>query len=63
CGVTGFYPRFIEVVWQRNEDFVSDVESPGLLPNHDGTYQIKKTLILAAEDEAEYLCHVDHSCL
>nr|AAN78091.1 non-classical MHC class I antigen [Squalus acanthias] len=63
CLVTGFYPRFIEVVWQRNEDFVSGVESPGLLPNHDGTYQIKITLTLAAEDEAEYWCHVTHSSL
>uniref|UniRef100_A0A4W3GIT6 Ig-like domain-containing protein n=1 Tax=Callorhinchus milii TaxID=7868 RepID=A0A4W3GIT6_CALMI len=38
CLVTGFYPRPIEVTWTRDGNTVHEVESSGVLPNHDHTF-------------------------
>ncbi|XP_069489020.1 H-2 class I histocompatibility antigen, alpha chain-like [Ambystoma mexicanum] len=63
CYVYGFYPREIEVKWIR-----SGVEMPlewsQLLPNPDGTYQIKATVEVQEGDEKNmYDCQVEHSSL
>ncbi|XP_069491373.1 major histocompatibility complex class I-related gene protein-like isoform X3 [Ambystoma mexicanum] len=63
CYAYGFYPREIEVKWIR-----SGVEMPlewsQLLPNPDGTYQIKATVEVQEGDEKNmYECQVEHSSL
>ncbi|XP_072513957.1 class I histocompatibility antigen, F10 alpha chain-like isoform X2 [Salminus brasiliensis] len=63
CHVTGFYPRVVQVVWlgpdlQPVDEGVTDV-----LPNEDGTYQTRKSVIVPEEDVGEhtYSCVVLHS--
>ncbi|XP_072513017.1 uncharacterized protein [Salminus brasiliensis] len=63
CHVTGFYPRVVQVVWlgpdlQSVDEGVTDV-----LPNEDGTYQTRKSVIVPEEDVGEhtYSCVVLHS--
>ncbi|XP_072512934.1 class I histocompatibility antigen, F10 alpha chain-like [Salminus brasiliensis] len=62
CHVTGFYPRVVQVVWlgpdlQPVDEGVTDV-----LPNEDGTYQTRKSVIVPEEDVGEhtYSCVVLH---
>ncbi|MBN3289410.1 HA1F protein, partial [Polypterus senegalus] len=67
CHVTGFFPRDIEVMWQDGGPRDLDVESGELLPNEDGTYQVKKTLKLRVNKDklkkGDYSCRVAHSSL
>ncbi|XP_067834389.1 class I histocompatibility antigen, F10 alpha chain-like [Heptranchias perlo] len=63
CLVTGFYPVNIEVTWLRNGERVSESQSSGVRPNHDGTHQIKKEIEVNAGDEDQYSCQIEHSSL
>ncbi|XP_075057199.1 BOLA class I histocompatibility antigen, alpha chain BL3-6-like [Mixophyes fleayi] len=64
CWVYGFYPRAVDVKWIQNEqDEVPLDEAQQILPNPDGTYQIRVTVEVAAGEEERYSCHVDHSSL
>ncbi|XP_067834355.1 class I histocompatibility antigen, F10 alpha chain-like isoform X2 [Heptranchias perlo] len=63
CLVTGFYPVNIEVTWLRNGEQVSESQSSGVRPNHDGTHQIKKEIEVNAGDEDQYSCQIEHSSL
>nr|XP_055024613.1 class I histocompatibility antigen, Gogo-C*0202 alpha chain-like [Misgurnus anguillicaudatus] len=51
CLATGFYPRHINLTLLRNGKPVVDHEIMGgeLLPNGDGTYQMRKSLEIPAE--------------
>ncbi|KAG2469365.1 HA1F protein, partial [Polypterus senegalus] len=51
CHIAGFFPRAIEVVWQNGGPRDLDVESGEVLPNEDGTFQVKKTLKLTKKPE------------
>ncbi|XP_042202289.1 major histocompatibility complex class I-related gene protein-like [Callorhinchus milii] len=65
CLVTGFYPRPIEVTWTRDGNTVHEVESSGVLPNHDHTFQTVKQMELetgSAGDQG-FSCLVEHSSL
>ncbi|XP_048121005.1 MHC class I polypeptide-related sequence A-like isoform X4 [Alosa alosa] len=65
CHVTGFYPREVHVEWldERGHKLVDGVISEEVLPNGDGTYQVRRTL--KVPDEAPwsqiYRCQVVHS--
>ncbi|KAG7458992.1 hypothetical protein MATL_G00226490 [Megalops atlanticus] len=66
CLATGFYPRHINLTLQRNGQPVPDQEltrgEP--LPNGDGTYQLRRSLSVSAEELRErhlYTCTVTHS--
>ncbi|KAG7458989.1 hypothetical protein MATL_G00226480 [Megalops atlanticus] len=66
CLATGFYPRYINMTLQRNGQPVPDQEltrgEP--LPNGDGTYQLRRSLSVSAEELRErhlYTCTVTHS--
>ncbi|XP_029440559.1 major histocompatibility complex class I-related gene protein-like [Rhinatrema bivittatum] len=64
CLVTGLYPREIEVKWVRNGQVtMQGTVTTGILPNHDGTYQIQVSVDIDPQEEATYDCHVDHSSL
>ncbi|XP_048015333.1 class I histocompatibility antigen, F10 alpha chain-like isoform X2 [Megalobrama amblycephala] len=64
CLATGFYPRHINLTLFRDGQPVSDHEITGgdLLPNGDGTYQMRKSLEISA-DEHKYTCSATHLSL
>ncbi|XP_051899762.1 class I histocompatibility antigen, F10 alpha chain-like [Pristis pectinata] len=63
CNVFGFYPTAINVSWFRNGHRVSETKSTGILPNEDGTYQLRSVLEFDPFDGKKYSCHIDHSSL
>uniref|UniRef100_A0A671SRI8 Ig-like domain-containing protein n=1 Tax=Sinocyclocheilus anshuiensis TaxID=1608454 RepID=A0A671SRI8_9TELE len=65
CLATGFYPRHINLTLFRDEQPVSDHEITGgdLLPNADGTYQMRKSLEISAADKHRYTCSATHLSL
>ncbi|KAI7812153.1 putative hereditary hemochromatosis protein-like protein, partial [Triplophysa rosa] len=68
CLATGFYPRHISLTMLRDGQPVSDHEITGgdLLPNDDGTYQMRKILRISAEEQRrkhKYTCTATHLSL
>ncbi|XP_072406493.1 class I histocompatibility antigen, F10 alpha chain-like isoform X3 [Chiloscyllium punctatum] len=63
CLATRFYPVDIEVTWLRNGEVMSETQSSGVRPNHDGTHQIQKEIEINAGDEDQYSCQIEHSSL
>ncbi|XP_016124716.1 zinc-alpha-2-glycoprotein-like isoform X1 [Sinocyclocheilus grahami] len=65
CLATGFYPRHINLTLFRDGQPVSDHEITGgdLLPNADGTYQMRKSLEISAADKHKYTCSATHLSL
>ncbi|XP_038226871.1 antigen-presenting glycoprotein CD1d-like [Dermochelys coriacea] len=66
CRVTGFYPRPIRVAWlQDGEEVVPGgrLNSSGILPNADLTYQLRSSLAVEPGDGHSYACQVEHSSL
>ncbi|KAL1247312.1 hypothetical protein QQF64_022688, partial [Cirrhinus molitorella] len=65
CLATGFYPRHINLTLFRDEQLVPDREITGgdLLPNGDGTYQMRKSLEISAADKHKYTCSATHLSL
>ncbi|XP_043084439.1 major histocompatibility complex class I-related gene protein-like [Puntigrus tetrazona] len=65
CLATGFYPRHINLTLFRDQQPVADHEITGgdLLPNDDGTYQMRKSLEISAADKHKYTCSVTHLSL
>ncbi|XP_026101481.1 major histocompatibility complex class I-related gene protein-like isoform X2 [Carassius auratus] len=65
CLSSGFYPRHINLTLFRDGQPVSDHEITGgdLLPNADGTYQMRKSLEISAADKHKYTCSVTHLSL
>ncbi|KAK6470097.1 H-2 class I histocompatibility antigen [Huso huso] len=64
CHVTGFFPRAVEVTWVRDgrDHLEQGVQSGEVLPNQDGTYQLRKILTVSPEEQRRhnYSCQVDH---
>nr|QGX07421.1 nonclassical MHC class I antigen [Ginglymostoma cirratum] len=63
CLVTGFYPQSINVTWFADGKPVPDTHSTGILPNHDGTYQIRVVFQIERDDGRNYVCRIEHSSL
>ncbi|MBN3305260.1 HA1F protein, partial [Amia calva] len=66
CLATGFFPRDVVLSWQRDgQELHEGVESGELLPNGDGTYQVRKSLRVSSEDLEghTYSCHAYHPSL
>ncbi|KAK6470091.1 H-2 class I histocompatibility antigen, partial [Huso huso] len=65
CHVTGFFPRAVEVTWVRDgrDQLDEGVQSGEVLPNQDGTYQLRKILTVSSEEQKghSYSCQVDHA--
>ncbi|XP_029115888.1 major histocompatibility complex class I-related gene protein-like [Scleropages formosus] len=65
CVATGFYPRRINMTLLRDDRPVPDRELTGgeVLPNGDGTYQLRRSLSVSEEELRErhrYTCTVSH---
>ncbi|KAI4882559.1 hypothetical protein NFI96_002447 [Prochilodus magdalenae] len=66
CHATGFYPKAVNITWQKNgEDLDEDVELGDTLPNLDDTYQKRSNLTVSLEDldKHTYTCVIQHSSL
>ncbi|RXN18358.1 major histocompatibility complex class I-related protein [Labeo rohita] len=68
CLATGFYPRHINLTLFRDGQPVDDDQITGgeILPNGDGTYQMRKTLVISEEElreEYKYNCTMKHLSL
>ncbi|XP_048066580.1 DLA class I histocompatibility antigen, A9/A9 alpha chain-like [Megalobrama amblycephala] len=67
CLATGFYPRHINLTLFRDDQPVDDDQITGgeILPNGDGTYQMRKSLISAEEQREghKYNCTMKHLSL
>ncbi|XP_030621606.1 major histocompatibility complex class I-related gene protein-like [Chanos chanos] len=66
CLATGFYPRHINLTLLRDGQPVPEDQLTGgfLLPNTDGTYQMRKSLeVIAGEVNHNYTCVVTHLSL
>ncbi|XP_077142441.1 class I histocompatibility antigen, F10 alpha chain-like [Ranitomeya variabilis] len=63
CQVYGFHPRPVDVKWMNGEDEVHSYETTHVLPNPDGTYQIRVSAEVTPKDGDSYSCYVDHSSL
>nr|XP_015195425.1 PREDICTED: H-2 class I histocompatibility antigen, alpha chain-like [Lepisosteus oculatus] len=64
CLATGFFPRDILVSWLRDgQELQEDVDSGEVLPNGDGSFQVRKSLRVRAGEEDKYSCRVDHKSL
>ncbi|XP_052408293.1 major histocompatibility complex class I-related gene protein isoform X1 [Carassius gibelio] len=68
CLATGFYPRHINLTLLQDGQPVNEERITGgaLLPNPDGTYQMRKSVELSAEEQRErhtYTCSVTHLSL
>ncbi|XP_048066604.1 major histocompatibility complex class I-related gene protein-like isoform X2 [Megalobrama amblycephala] len=55
CLATGFYPRHINLTLFRDDHPVDDDQITGgeILPNGDGSYQMRKSLVISAEELLE----------
>ncbi|XP_067249912.1 DLA class I histocompatibility antigen, A9/A9 alpha chain-like [Chanodichthys erythropterus] len=65
CLATGFYPRHINLTLFRDDQPVDDDQITGgeILPNGDVTYQMRKSLVISAEEQRErhkYNCTMKH---
>ncbi|KAM4053548.1 class I histocompatibility antigen, F10 alpha chain-like [Anomaloglossus baeobatrachus] len=63
CQVYGFHPRAVDVKWMNGEDEVHSYETTRVLPNPDGSYQIRVSTEVTPKDGDRYSCYVDHSSL
>uniref|UniRef100_A0A673H0E0 Ig-like domain-containing protein n=1 Tax=Sinocyclocheilus rhinocerous TaxID=307959 RepID=A0A673H0E0_9TELE len=68
CLATGFYPRHINLTLFRDGQPVDDDQITGgeILPNGDGTYQMRKSLGISEEElreEHKYNCTMKHLSL
>ncbi len=63
CLATGFYPRHINLTLFRDGQPVDDDQITGgeILPNGDGTYQMRKSLVISEEEhDAYYKCTANY---
>ncbi|XP_067272676.1 major histocompatibility complex class I-related gene protein-like [Pseudorasbora parva] len=62
CLATGFYPSEVSITWFRNgQEHYEDVDLGDTLPNEDGTFQRKLSLILPEDwEKDQYSCEVVH---
>ncbi|KAK2898768.1 hypothetical protein Q8A67_010186 [Cirrhinus molitorella] len=65
CLATGFYPRHINLTLFKDGHPVDDDQITGgeILPNGDGTYQMRKSLVISGEELSEghkYNCTMKH---
>lgn len=63
---TGFYPKDVVMHIKKNGVPLTDrdgVQSAGVLPNDDETYQIRMSVQIPEADKETYECYVNHRAL
>ncbi|XP_053556037.1 zinc-alpha-2-glycoprotein [Bombina bombina] len=63
CLAYGFYPKPIDVKWTLNDQDIPIEEAKQVLPDPEGTYQVRLTVEVIPVENQIYTCHVDHSSL
>ncbi|XP_039507718.1 beta-2-microglobulin-like [Pimephales promelas] len=65
CLATGFYPKEVGMTFRKYHTPLryDEIESSGVRPNHDGSYQLRKSVEIKKEERDEYDCFVSHSSL
>ncbi|XP_026144090.1 zinc-alpha-2-glycoprotein-like isoform X1 [Carassius auratus] len=65
CFATGFYPKdvILSIRKYRSPLPEEEIVSSGVRPNHDGTFQLKKSVFIQEDEKAEYDCFVSHRTL
>ncbi|XP_073691999.1 H-2 class I histocompatibility antigen, Q10 alpha chain-like [Garra rufa] len=65
CMSTGFYPKDVMMTIRKYHTSLPEyeVESTGIRPNHDGSYQIRKSVEINEDEEAKYDCFVTHKSI
>ncbi|CAM4316871.1 unnamed protein product [Leuciscus chuanchicus] len=67
CLATGFHPKdmmmTISIRQYRTSLPDDQIESSGIRPNHDGSYQLRKSVEIKKEEKYQYDCLVSHSSL
>ncbi|XP_069775822.1 class I histocompatibility antigen, F10 alpha chain-like [Narcine bancroftii] len=60
CKATGFYPQAIDVTLLQDDRVLGETRSHGILPNHDGTYQLTRRVEVDPSDPAQFSCRIEH---
>ncbi|KAK7166946.1 hypothetical protein R3I94_001365 [Phoxinus phoxinus] len=65
CLATGFYPKDVMMIIRKNNTALPEdqIESTGIRPNHDGSYQMRKSVEIKEEEKDEYDCLVTHKSI
>uniref|UniRef100_A0A672KG18 Ig-like domain-containing protein n=1 Tax=Sinocyclocheilus grahami TaxID=75366 RepID=A0A672KG18_SINGR len=65
CMVTGFYPKDTVLFIRKYRTSLpeDETESTGIRPNHDGTFQLCKSVEIQENEKANYDCFVAHRTL
>ncbi|XP_029587655.1 major histocompatibility complex class I-related gene protein-like [Salmo trutta] len=66
CMATGFYPKDVVMHIKKNEVLLTKhdgVQSAGVLPNDDETFQIRMSVQIPEADKETYECYVHHRAL
>ncbi|KAK9978687.1 hypothetical protein ABG768_020430 [Culter alburnus] len=65
CLATGFYPKDVMVIIRKNHTSLpeDEIESTGIRPNHDGSFQMRKSVEIKKEEKDEYDCFVSHKSI
>ncbi|XP_026144156.1 H-2 class I histocompatibility antigen, Q10 alpha chain-like [Carassius auratus] len=65
CFATGLYLKDVMLLIRKYRSPLPEEEivSSGVRPNHDGTYQLKKSVFIQEDEDAEYDCFVFHRAL
>ncbi|XP_065136686.1 major histocompatibility complex class I-related gene protein-like [Paramisgurnus dabryanus] len=66
CMATGFSGKDISLIIRKNREPLAEdkIETTGVRPNHDVTYQLRKSLeLMENENEEDYDCLVTHKTL
>uniref|UniRef100_A0A671M7H2 Ig-like domain-containing protein n=1 Tax=Sinocyclocheilus anshuiensis TaxID=1608454 RepID=A0A671M7H2_9TELE len=65
CLATGFYPKDVTLAIRKYRTSLpeDEIESSGVKPNHDETFQLRKSVVIKEDEKAEYDCFVFHRTL
>ncbi|XP_048012955.1 uncharacterized protein LOC125246135 isoform X2 [Megalobrama amblycephala] len=65
CLATGFYPKDVMMIIRKNHTSLpeDEIESTGIRPNHDGSFQMRKSVEIKKEEKDEYDCFVYHKSI